>query len=320
MTQIVLPYNIVNGTPEDISQVMADFNAIVQVVNGLLDSGNIADDAISASKLAANAVTTAKILDSAVSTGKIADLAVTDIKLATDSVTAAKIAALAVGTGELADSAVTSAKIADGTIAGGDVGAGVLTDVHVSAANKDGASGSPSLRTLGTGAAQACAGNDARLSDARTPTAHTHPWNSSTGFKVVSLARTGGVVSLTNGAWTAIPWDTEVSDADGLHAPGASAVSLSGASWWLVTAQCGFAASAVNSRGLRILVDGSLRQGEVFIAATNSGQHTHLTVASIVNGSSIEVQAWQNSGGALTTCDTDGATFQPRLQAVAIAP
>lgn len=39
----------------------------------------------------------------------------------------------------------------------------------------DAAAGTGSLRTLGTGAQQACAGADARLSDARAPTAHTHP-------------------------------------------------------------------------------------------------------------------------------------------------
>jgi len=49
---------------------------------------------------------------------------------------------------------------------------GSLTDVDVAAANKDGTAATPSLRTLGTGALQAAAGNDARLglnidSDAR---------------------------------------------------------------------------------------------------------------------------------------------------------
>lgn len=39
-----------------------------------------------------------------------------------------------------------------------------------------------SLRTLGTGAQQAAAGNDARLSDARTPTAHTHTKSQITDF------------------------------------------------------------------------------------------------------------------------------------------
>ena len=46
-----------------------------------------------------------------------------------------------------------------------------ITDAHVAAANKDGAVGTPSMRTLGTGAQQACAGNDGRLSDTRVPAA-----------------------------------------------------------------------------------------------------------------------------------------------------
>jgi hypothetical protein len=45
-----------------------------------------------------------------------------------------------------------------------------VTDAKVAVANKDGLAAVASMRTLGTGAAQACAGNDARLSDARTPT------------------------------------------------------------------------------------------------------------------------------------------------------
>jgi len=46
-----------------------------------------------------------------------------------------------------------------------------ITDSHVAAANKDGLVGAPSLRTLGTGSQQACAGNDGRLSDTRVPAA-----------------------------------------------------------------------------------------------------------------------------------------------------
>lgn len=71
-----------------------------------------------------------------------------------------EIGAGKVGTAELADSAVTSVKIADGTI----------TDTDVNTANKDGAAGTPSMRTLGTTSVQAAAGNDGRLSNARTPT------------------------------------------------------------------------------------------------------------------------------------------------------
>jgi hypothetical protein len=46
---------------------------------------------------------------------------------------------------------------------------GAVTDLKVATANKDGTATTPSMRTLGTGAQQAVAGNDARLSDARPP-------------------------------------------------------------------------------------------------------------------------------------------------------
>jgi hypothetical protein len=55
-------------------------------------------------------------------------------------------------------------------LTGADIQDGSLTHADVASANTDGAAGTPSLRTLGTGAQQAVAGNDGRLSDARTPT------------------------------------------------------------------------------------------------------------------------------------------------------
>ena len=41
MAQISLPYQLTNGTVADATQVMANFNAIVNVVNGNLGSDNI---------------------------------------------------------------------------------------------------------------------------------------------------------------------------------------------------------------------------------------------------------------------------------------
>jgi hypothetical protein len=55
---------------------------------------------------------------------------------------------------------IRSAQIRDGTI----------VDADVAEANKDGTTVTPSLRTLGAGGQQACAGNDSRLSNARPPT------------------------------------------------------------------------------------------------------------------------------------------------------
>ena len=58
-----------------------------------------------------------------------------------------------------------------GTYPNPTVAALAITDAKVAAANKDGAAGTASMRTLGTGALQAAAGNDGRLSDARSPKA-----------------------------------------------------------------------------------------------------------------------------------------------------
>ena len=58
---------------------------------------------------------------------------------------------------------VLSSHIFDGTIAAADLAGGL----------SDGAAGTPTLRSLGTGASQAAAGNDPRLSNARTPTANS---------------------------------------------------------------------------------------------------------------------------------------------------
>lgn len=64
----------------------------------------------------------------------------------------------------------------------------------IAAANKDGVAGTPSMRTLGTGAQQAAAGNDARLSDQRTPLD-----NSVTQPKLTIKYDRGTAASITGG-------------------------------------------------------------------------------------------------------------------------
>src|SRR5438270_893818 len=64
----------------------------------------------------------------------------------------------------MASIAVTTAS--GETSAHGTLAANAVTDAKVAAANKDGAAGTASMRTLGTGAAQAAAGNDSRITGA----------------------------------------------------------------------------------------------------------------------------------------------------------
>lgn len=81
MGSISKPYTFSPDTTASSSQVNADFDTIYNDYNGN----------ISATNLAASAVTTAKIADSNVTTAKIADSNVTTAKIAADAVTATKI-------------------------------------------------------------------------------------------------------------------------------------------------------------------------------------------------------------------------------------
>lgn len=70
----------------------------------------------------------------------------------------------------LAADAVTAVHILDGTITNAEIASGAaIAESKLSLASDAGA-GTASRRTLGSGATQACAGNDARLSDQRVPT------------------------------------------------------------------------------------------------------------------------------------------------------
>lgn len=85
-----------------------------------------------------------------------------------NSITEAMLQDDAVGPQHIQDDSIGTIHIQDEAVGAAEIAPGVITDAHVAAANKDGVAGTASLRTLGTGAAQACAGNDARLSNDRT--------------------------------------------------------------------------------------------------------------------------------------------------------
>lgn len=76
-------------------------------------------------------------------------------------------------------------KIAAATITAANIANATITDVQIAAANKDGIAGTASLRTLGTGAQQAAAGNDGRFH-----TQNTDSGTSGASFYLVGVTAT----------------------------------------------------------------------------------------------------------------------------------
>jgi hypothetical protein len=88
-----------------------------------VDSGSIADASIRADDIAINAITVPKILDGAVTSSKLSNNAVTAAKLATDAVNSDAIIDASIATIDIANDAVTSAKIANDTVVNADINA-----------------------------------------------------------------------------------------------------------------------------------------------------------------------------------------------------
>lgn len=74
MAQVTLPYTLTAGTPENVNNLMSNLTALRDGVN-TIDTAQIANGAITSSKLAAEAIS-----DGSITTGKLADRAVTKAK------------------------------------------------------------------------------------------------------------------------------------------------------------------------------------------------------------------------------------------------
>jgi hypothetical protein len=97
------------------------------IIDGIVTEVKLANEAVSAAKLAANSVTETKIANDAVTTPKLVAGAVSTDKLAAGSVVADKIASAAITTAKLDALAVTADKIAANAITASKILAGTIT-------------------------------------------------------------------------------------------------------------------------------------------------------------------------------------------------
>jgi len=125
---------------------VADFDSLVdtvQLANDAVTNAKIAVNAIQGDVIAASAITADKILDGVVGSLKLADEAVTNAKIAVDAIqgdviaagaiTETKISDDAVSTNKLSANAVTAAKIAANTITASEIAANTITASEIAA-------------------------------------------------------------------------------------------------------------------------------------------------------------------------------------------
>ena len=132
-----------NGTVVEVLKSQLIDGALL--IDGTVDSSELADAAVVAAKIFDGAVTSTKIDDGAVVTTKIASGAVTSTELDDDAVTSTKIAAGAVTNGKIGTGAVDTGNIAGGAVTSTELDDGAVTETKIG-------SGAVTTTKIGSGA------------------------------------------------------------------------------------------------------------------------------------------------------------------------
>jgi hypothetical protein len=213
-----------------------------------------------------------------------------------------------------------SALAAKPLLTGADIQDGSLTDADIATANKDGMAATPSLRTLGTGAQQAVAGNDSRLSDARTPTgaaggdlsgSYPNPRIEEGSVEPRDFARNVPATKLASTSLDSIPDTTftTLSPTGEFYDPTDLHDQLTNPSR-LTVAVAGIYRVAINvlwqqtdldgQREVQFMLNGSQTQDFTVMSGTAAVTQHLSTEIQLAGGDYVEVRAAQNSGSTLS--------------------
>lgn len=115
-----------------------------------------------------------------------------------------------------------------------------------------------------------------------------------------------GTQSLSNGAWTKISWNEDTFDVHGLHniSNNSDTVYIKTPGWYRIESRLSFDPNTSNIRGARILVNGAVIDNSTSIVqALSAGSYSQpftTAIRYLSSGDAVQVEGYQNSGGALT--------------------
>src|SRR5450830_923397 len=215
--------------------------------------------------------------------------------------------------------------------------AGTITDTEVAATNKDGDPATASMRTLGTGATAACAGDDARLTNARTPSAHAGTHITAGGDTIAAAAAAGnaglmtgadktkldainlsfpyaivvgsGVTSAPSGATTSVSFGTTpalLTDPSGFYSashPTRLTVPSGMGGLYQVVGSLAIAANAAGAREASFFHNATTNEAYIALPAPPATEPSLLNLSELLvlaAGDYLELRGWQNSGVALS--------------------
>lgn len=127
--------------------------------------------------------------------------------------------------------------------------------------------------------------------------------------------------SINNATLTAIDWNVETVDGEGMHSTSSNAEQIVAqkAGWYLVTASVAFAANATGIRSISILKNGGALQGG-WAMTNGSADATALNAISttcivyMAVGDALRVEAYQTSGGALNVLRVNSQFSARRIE------
>lgn len=102
-----------------------------KIASNAISTTHITDNAITNTKMAANAVNTLHIVDNAVTSSKVAANTIYTTHIIDNAVTSGKITAGAISTTHIADNAVTDIKLADNSVTTTKIAANAVTTTHI---------------------------------------------------------------------------------------------------------------------------------------------------------------------------------------------